>query len=108
VARYLSLDEHSVLPDVLLISTHIWNGLSTEEQNWLQKAADDSAIYQRELWHAAEEEALRVVAEDGVTIVYPDKSAFQNVTSSLYEPYRNSEPEFFKLIEDILNTQVPE
>lgn len=106
VARYLSLDEHSVLPDVLLISTHIWEKLSEEEQNWLQKAAYESAIYQRELWHAAELEALRVIEEDGVTIINPDKTAFQEVTSVLYEPYKNSEPEFYNLIQRILNTGV--
>ena len=87
-----------------MISTHVWNDLSEIEQEWLQRAANDSAIFQRELWHKAEEEALRVVKEAGVTVVYPDKSSFQTVTSSLYEPFRNSEPEFFKLIEQILNT----
>src|SRR5690606_18215359 len=33
VARYLSMDEHSVLPDVLLISTHVWGDLTEEEKN---------------------------------------------------------------------------
>lgn len=107
VARYLSLDEHSVLPDVLLISTHIWEDLSDQEQHWLQTAADDSAIYQRALWHEAEAEALRIVREDGVTIIYPDKEPFQTITSGLYEPFRSSDPEFFTLIERILQTQVP-
>jgi len=106
VARYLSIDEHSVLPDVLLISTHIWDDLSQEEQTWLQQAANDSAVYQRELWIRAEKEALKIVEEDGVTIIYPDKNEFQKITSGLYEPYSRSEPEFYTLIQRILNTGV--
>lgn len=107
VARYLSLDEHLVLPDVLLISTHIWNEMNTQEQQWLQLAADSSARYQRQLWHEAEEVALRRVQEDGVTVIYPDKEPFQEITSVLFDRFRTTEPDFFRLIQRIRQTEVP-
>lgn len=105
VARFLSLDEHLVLPDVLLISTHIWNELTLTEQNWLQLAADSSAKYQRALWSEAEEEALRLVKEDGVTIIYPDKTPFQEITAGLFGRFETSEPDFFRLIQRIRQTE---
>ena len=77
VSRYYSLDEHTAVPDVLLISQFVWERLSTQEQNWLQQAADESSILQRALWSQAELDALNIVQQHGVTIIYPDKKAFR-------------------------------
>ncbi len=77
VSRYYSLDEHTAVPDVLLISQFVWERLSTQEQNWLQQAADESSKLQRALWSQAELDALNVVQQHGVTIIYPDKKAFR-------------------------------
>lgn len=101
VARFLSFDEHTVLPDVLLISTMVWNDLTAQEQEWIQRAADSSAVYQRNLWHEAEQEALRIVKEDGVTVNYPDKAPFQEITQPLYEQVRQSNPDLYQLVQRI-------
>lgn len=103
VARYLSIDEHTMLPDVLLMSTFSWNALNEQEQIWLQEAADSSAVYQKKIWAEAEVEALRIVQEDGVEVNYPDKEPFMESTEPIYESFRNSEPEFYDLIQRIRN-----
>ena len=54
VCKFYSLDEHTALPDVLLISTHTWEKLSEQERVWLQKSVDESIKYQRKLWADAE------------------------------------------------------
>ena len=77
VARYYSLDEHTSVPDVLLVSTDVWQRLTERQRGWLQVAADESATFQRQLWREAEEEALRAVSEAGVEVIYPDKAPFQ-------------------------------
>jgi tripartite ATP-independent transporter DctP family solute receptor len=105
VVNYYSLDEHTALPDVLLISTLVWEDLTPREQVWLQEAADSSAKYQRIIWAEAEEEALRIVQEAGVTINYPDKAPFMEATASMYEVYKDSEPEFYNLIQRIRQTE---
>lgn len=58
VCKHYSLDEHTSVPDVLLISTIIWEDLSQEEKVWIQEAADESYQYQKELWQIATIEAL--------------------------------------------------
>jgi tripartite ATP-independent transporter DctP family solute receptor len=88
VARHYSLDEHTGVPDVLLVSTLVWERLSPEQRRWLEEAARESVPYQRELWRAATEEALRAVAEAGVEILRPDKAPFARRTASLRERYR--------------------
>lgn len=103
VAKYYSLNEHTMVPDLLLISTKVWEDLSEQEKEWLQEAADESAVVQRELWEKSELEALKAVKEAGVEIIYPDKEPFAELVEPLYESYR-SEPEVYELIYRIKNS----
>ncbi len=103
VCKYYSLDEHTVLPDVLIIGTQLWNRLSEQEQKWLQQAVDDSVIYQRKLWAEAEAEALVEVQKAGVKVIRPDKTLFSKKVESIYEQYKNDE-EMYQLIQKIQKT----
>ncbi len=100
VCRYYSLDEHTGIPDVLLVSTIVWDRLSPEEQGWLAEAAAESAEVQKRLWREATEEALRIVQEAGVTVLRPDKTPFLEKAAPLLDAYRD-EPEVHELIERI-------
>ncbi len=91
VCKYYSLDEHTVLPDVLIIGTHIWDRLSEQQRVWLKEAVDKSVGYQRKLWAEAEQEALEEVQKAGVTVVRPDKTAFEEDVKSVYETYSKDE-----------------
>ncbi len=87
VCKYYTLDEHTTLPDILLISTHLWNSFTDQEKEWVQEAADRSAVIQRELWMKSENEALAAVEAAGVEIIRPDKTKFQDKVEALYEGY---------------------
>lgn len=91
VCKYYSLDEHSSVPDVLIISKTIWDRLSDQEQKWLQQAVDESVAVERKLWAESVEESLRIVQEAGVKINYPDKDLFREKVKSIYEGYKNNE-----------------
>lgn len=103
VCKYFSLDEHTTIPDVLIMSTHLWNSLNKEEQGWVQEAADASVQYQRKLWANAEEEALAAVEKAGVTISRPDKAPFMEKVTSVYDSYRDN-TEIYSLIKRIQET----
>ncbi len=103
VCKYYSLDEHTVLPDVLLIGTYVWDKLNEQEQNWLNESVEESVKYQRILWAEAEEEALREVQKAGVKIIRPDKSLFAEKVQGIYEGYKD-DPEIFPLIQQIQET----
>jgi tripartite ATP-independent transporter DctP family solute receptor len=100
VAKYLSLDEHTSVPDVLVVSTVIWKHLTAQEQVWLRQAAEESAVLQRELWRVATEEALAAVAEAGVTVLRPDKSPFVDQVQGMIESYR-TDPIVYPLFQAI-------
>jgi TRAP-type C4-dicarboxylate transport system substrate-binding protein len=88
------------VPDVLLVSTVVWNDLTTQQQQWLQEAANESAQHQKLLWQRATEEALRVVQADGVQVLRPDKAPFADLLALMYEDYRD-EPVVYALIQRI-------
>ena len=104
VCKYYIIDEHTVLPDVVLMSTHLWNDLSNQEQEWIQKAMDLSVVEQRRLWLKSELESLEAVKAAGVQVSYPDKSNFAEMSSSVAEQYAK-DPLIKSFIDKIKNTQ---
>lgn len=106
VCKYYSLDEHSGMPDVLLISTIVWRTLTSQEQEWLTEAAWESSAYQKQLWKAATAEALEAVQEAGVQVLYPEKAPFAERVASIYDSYRD-DPVIYPLIERIQSLETP-
>lgn len=104
VCKYYSLDEHTVLPDVLLIGTYVWDKLNEQERKWLKEAVKESVKYQRILWAEAEEEALREVQKAGVQVIRPDKSLFAEKVQSIFEGYKEDK-EMYSLIKQIQETK---
>lgn len=91
ISKFYALDEHTSVPDILLISSRVWHDLDPQQQTWLQQAVDDSVVYQRELWQRATDEALAAVAAAGVTISYPDKAPFQEAVTEMKAAYEGTE-----------------
>ncbi len=100
VCKHYSLTEHTTIPDVLIISLKIWNGLSEQEKEWLQQAADESVSVQRKLWADSEAESMEVFKKAGVEIIYPDKALFAEKAASVYELFKN-QPLVYNLIQRI-------
>jgi tripartite ATP-independent transporter DctP family solute receptor len=89
VCKYYSLDEHTTVPDVVLVSTHFWDSLTPQQQTWLQEAADESAVYQHSLWGESTATSLAAVEAAGVEIIRPDKAAFAARVADLHEQARH-------------------
>ena len=100
VCKYYSLNEHTMVPDVLIVSQKVWKKLTEQEKKWLQQAANESVAVQRKLWAESEIESLKIVQEAGVTVSYPDKEPFAAKVTELLESYRDNE-KIYKLITSI-------
>jgi len=100
VCKFYSLNEHTMVPDVLIMSQKIWDGLSEQERGWLQQAVDESVTEQRKLWALSEKKSLEEVEKAGVKIIYPDKEPFAERVSHLSEMYADV-PEVYNLIKRI-------
>jgi len=101
VCKFYSLDEHTAVPDILLMSVVVWESLTAQEQSWVQDAVDVSVEYQKKLWQEACDVALRVVQEAGVTVSYPDKSPFREAVQEMHHSYRDNDPAIYDLILEI-------
>lgn len=100
VCKYYSLDQHTWVPDVLLMSTRVWDALEPNEQALVQRAALEAAEYQKTIWAEASAKALAQVEEAGVEIIRPDKAPFQAAVEEMLEEYRD-QPEIWRWIERI-------
>ncbi|KGJ92098.1 TRAP transporter substrate-binding protein [Thalassotalea sp. ND16A] len=91
ICPYYSLNEHTSVPDVIIASKHIFDALSTVQQEWLTLAMNDAVEFQKSLWLAAEEGALAAVKAAGVKVIYPDKTAFFEAVVPFHSSYENTE-----------------
>jgi tripartite ATP-independent transporter DctP family solute receptor len=85
VARHYSLNEHTRIPDILLMSKAVWDRLPPHVRVWVQEAADDSVVFQRDLWREKTEDALRQLADAGVEIHRPDTAPFAAAVEPLHQ-----------------------
>ena len=103
VCKHYSLDEHTMVPDIVLISMKTWNKLSKDVQKMVQEAANESIQRQKQLWKEMTEEAIKTVQAQGVKIYNPDKTAFRQKVTQMHESYKGTE--VGELIEEINKVQ---
>lgn len=101
ISKYYTLDQHSSVPDVLLIGTKYWNSLSEKEKVWVQEAADESAQAQKKFWNASVEESMSIAKKAGVEIIIPKKSLFAEKSKSVLIDFIKKHPEMSSLVEQI-------
>jgi TRAP-type C4-dicarboxylate transport system substrate-binding protein len=90
VSKYFSLNAHTRVPDMVLISTIVWDTLSPEEKGWLQQAADESAVFQRKLWAETTAHDLKQVRDTGVEVIETDNEAFARKAEPMYKDFEGT------------------
>lgn len=103
ICNHYILDEHVRLPDMLIISTRVWNKLTSEFRQILQESVDESVKFQRKLWIEAREKALNEVQAAGVKVSYPDKAPFQEAVMPIWKEFENTQ--IGEMIEQILKVK---
>lgn len=89
VCKVYSTDQHAMIPDVLLISSKVWDTLSKEDQDVLVAAARNSTIEHQKMWDQSVADAIKEASTKmGVTFVNDvDKDAFRQATSGMVSKY---------------------
>ncbi|WP_417769043.1 TRAP transporter substrate-binding protein [Stappia sp.] len=92
VAKYYTLDQHLIVPEVLVMSKKSWEKLSAEDQAIVRQAAKDSVPHMRKLWAEREAASEAKVREAGVEIITDiDKTPFIEAMKPVYEKYVTSD-----------------
>ncbi len=87
VAKYYSVTEHSMAPEMLLFSKRTWDSLGPDDQKAIRQAAKESVPYMRKLWDEREEKSLAIVKAGGAEIIKVDKASFQNAMKPVYDKF---------------------
>ena len=85
--KYFTLDEHTSIPDVMVMSTKVWGRLDGDQKRIITQAAQESVLIQRKYWKASEEESLEVVRAAGIEIIEPDLKSFQEATKEVISEF---------------------
>lgn len=100
VAKAYTYTEHQYVPDVLIVSTSMWDGLSEEQQQAITDAAVESSDSHKQVWADAIEQAIADGEEMGVTYYQIDKQPFIDAAASLHESYQAENEDNKRYFED--------
>jgi tripartite ATP-independent transporter DctP family solute receptor len=101
-AKYYSLSEHLIIPEVLLFSKRAWSSLSGDDQGLIQKFAREAQLEERELWKKYEQQAMEKAKAGGCEIVeISDKAPFQNAVKPVWDKYGPKYQDMIKRIQAI-------
>lgn len=88
VAKYYSLTDHSMAPEILVFSKVVWDKLSADEQKIIRTAAKESVPFMRKLWDERETASRKTVEAAGSVIVQDvDKKSFQDAVKPVYDKF---------------------
>ena len=85
-AGYYTLTEHTMSPEVLVMSRKAWDSLSPEDQKIFKQAALESNIYMREQWKALEDKSRREAEAAGIVVIKDfDRKSFEDAMGVIYK-----------------------
>jgi tripartite ATP-independent transporter DctP family solute receptor len=99
VAKYYTLTEHLIVPEMLVFSRKTWDSLSKDDQALLAKFGAEAQQEERVLWTKYEKEALDKAKAAGIKIIeVNDKKPFQDAVKPVWDKYG---PKFADMIKRI-------
>jgi tripartite ATP-independent transporter DctP family solute receptor len=101
VARYYTVTQHTMSPEVLIMSQRAWADLSSEDRMIFREAARKSSQYMREQWLDRERRSEQQAIEAGVRVISKiERKPFEDATKPLRDAMR-ADPRYRSLIERI-------
>jgi tripartite ATP-independent transporter DctP family solute receptor len=90
VAKFYTIDEHLIVPEMLVMSKKIFDSMSKGDQALLLKFSKEAQQEERKLWDIYEKQAMDKAAAAGITITKvsaADKKAFQDAVKPVWDKY---------------------
>jgi tripartite ATP-independent transporter DctP family solute receptor len=102
VAKFYTLDEHLIVPEIMVFSKKIWDTLSKEDQALITKFAREAQMEERVRWQKYEKEAMDKAKAAGVTIItVSDKKPFQDAVKPVWDKYGPKYADMIKRIQAV-------
>ena len=101
-AKYYTLTEHLIVPEILVFSRPSWDKLSKDDQALITKLAREAQADERRLWKKKEAEALEKMKAAGIEIItISDKTPFQQAVKPVWDKYGAKYAQLIKEIQAV-------
>jgi len=101
-AKYYTLTEHLIVPEMLVMSKKAWDALSKDDQALMKKFAREAQLEERKLWQDYEQQAMAKAKAAGVTIIeVKDKKPYQDAVKPVWDKYGPKFADLIKRIQDV-------
>jgi tripartite ATP-independent transporter DctP family solute receptor len=90
VAKFYTVDEHLIVPEMLVFSKKAWDSMSKEDQALLIKFSKEAQQEERKLWEVYEQQAMDKAKAAGIQIIQvsdADKKVFQDAVKPVWDKY---------------------
>lgn len=87
VARFYSLTNHLLAPEVFVMSKISWDRLSAADQTIVREAAQKSVPYMRNLWDQQVARSKAIILESGVAVNEVDPAAFASAMTGMWDDF---------------------
>jgi tripartite ATP-independent transporter DctP family solute receptor len=102
VAKYYTLDEHLIVPEILVMSKRVWDALTPADQTLVKKFAREAQLEERVLWAKYEKDAMDKAKAAGITVIeIADKKPFQAAVKPVWDKYGPKYAETVKRIQAV-------
>src|SRR6266481_71222 len=102
VAKYYTLTEHLIVPEILVFSRATWDALSKDDQTLIKKLARETQLDERQLWKKVEAEAIAKMKASGIEVdTVGDKTPFQTAVKPVWDKYGARYADLIKRIQAV-------
>jgi TRAP-type C4-dicarboxylate transport system substrate-binding protein len=102
IAKYYTLTEHLIVPEILVFSRATWDSLSKDDQALIKKLAREAQLDERQLWKKVEDEAMAKMKTAGIEVdTVADKTPFQAAVKPVWDKYGAKYSELIKRIQAV-------
>ena len=102
VAKYYTLTQHLIVPEMLVYSRAGWDQLSPDDQALIKKFSREAQADARELWNKTEAEAIDRMKKAGIEIIpIADKAPFRDAVKPVWDKYGSKFAELIKQIQAV-------
>jgi tripartite ATP-independent transporter DctP family solute receptor len=103
--KYYSYTQHSMAPEMLVMSKAVFDKLSPAEQAMFRATAKESVTFQRQKWDEQTAKAIEIVSKAGVEWVKDvNKAEFQNAMKPVYDKFMTT-PDLQRLVKAVQDTK---
>jgi len=104
VAKYYTIDEHLIVPEVLVLSKKSWDAMSKDDQALVMKFAREAQLEERKLWAEYEAKAMEKAKAAGIQIIEvsaDEKKKFQAAVKPVWDKYGPKYADLIKRIQEM-------